>query len=202
MDKLISMVEFKYGFNKKVPEGTKLAKAQAYDVEASYKDLSVVCTDIRGTLAEPALTRLQMVSEGKLAVPFKRFNKRMGHRHELGGQKGRFPMKAAGKVLQVLVNALANASAQGIQTPVILHAAANKQRSLPRMSPKGRRNRNDYETARIEIILQESEFVRSESAKKSGAAKGKVKELKVKMQAEKMAEKQAKAATETQKITV
>lgn len=195
------MVHFKYGFNKAVPAGEKLAKAQAHDVEASYKDLTQVCADIRGTLAEPALAHLRMVEEGKAAVEFKRFNKRMAHRRELGGKKGRFPMKAARHVAKVLQNALANAATQGIQTPLVFHAAANKQRTLPRMAPKGRRNRNDYETARIEIILKEADFVRSETAKKHDSSRGGVKEVKVKMQAEKMAEKQATVTNEKQKIT-
>ncbi|MFA6036454.1 MAG: 50S ribosomal protein L22 [Candidatus Micrarchaeia archaeon] len=184
------MVEFKYGFNKKLPAGTKTAKAQGYDVEASYKDLSVVCTDIRGTMAEPALTRLKLAAERKIAIPFLRFNKRMAHRRELGGKKGRFPWKAARNVMLILENAIANASAQGIQTPFIVHAAANKQRTLPRTAPKGRRFRNDYETARIEIVLQESPFERSAIAKNSNAG---AKELKVKMQADKIAEKLQKA---------
>jgi len=180
------VVEFRYGFNKKVPEGTKLAKAQGYDIEASYKDLSVVCTDIRGTLAEPALTRLKMAAQGKVAIPFLRFNKRMAHRRELGGKKGRFPKKAAGHVMLILENAIANANAAGIQTPLILHAAANKQRTLPRLASKGRRFKSDYETARIEIILQEAPFERAKVAEKANAG---AKELKVKMQAQKVAEK-------------
>jgi ribosomal protein L22 len=189
------MVEFRYGFNKAVPEGTKLAKAQGYDIEASYKDLSQVCADVRGTLAEPSLTRLEMASQGKVAIPFARFNKRMGHRHELGGRKGRFPQKAAGKVAQVLENAIANARSLGIQTPYILHASANKQRTLPRIASKGRRFRSDYETARVEIILQEAPFERAKVAEKENAG---AKQLKVKMQAEKIAEKLQNA--EKQKV--
>jgi len=189
------MVEFRYGFNKKLPEGTKTAKAQGYDVEASYKDLSVVCTDIRGTLAEPALTRLQLAAQGKVAIPFLRFNKRMAHRRELGGKKGRFPKKAAHHVMLILENAIANAAAQGIQTPFIAHAAANKQRILPRTAPKGRRFTNNYETARIEIVLQESPFERAAVAKNANAG---AKELKVKMQAQKVAEKAQKAVKQEQ----
>jgi len=190
------MVEFKYGYVGK--KGEKSARAQTYDVDASYKDLCEVCSDIRGTLAEPALTRLALVAEGKTAVYFARHNKRMGHRHELGGRKGRFPKKAAAIVRKVLENAVANANALGIQTPYVAHICANKHRIFPRLAPKGRRGRNDYETARVEIVLKETEVERAEVTKKEP------KLLKVKMQAQKMAENAQKQKTETekQKMTV
>ena len=206
------MVEFKYGYVGK--KGEKAAKAQTYDVDASYKELCEVCSYIRHTLAEPALTRLALVEKGKTAVYFARHNKRLGHRHELGGKKGRFPKKAAAIVRKVLENALANAVALGIQTPYVAHISANKHRTFPRLAPKGRRGRNDYETARVEIVLKEMEVERAEVTKKEP------KLLKVKMQAhfpaeagkgpisaqggnraEKIAEKQ-KTETEKQKMTV
>ncbi len=157
--------------------------------------------DQDGTLAEPALTRLALVSKGKTAVYFARHNKRLGHRHELGGKKGRYPEKAAKIARKVLENALANAVAIGIQTPYVAHICANKHRTFPRLAPKGRRGRNDYETARVEIVLKEMEAERAEVTKKQP------KLLKLKMEAEKMAEKAKKAEkqkteTEKQKMTV
>ncbi|RLG19093.1 50S ribosomal protein L22, partial [Candidatus Micrarchaeota archaeon] len=159
------MVEFGYGYRAK--EGEKVARAQAYDIDASYKDLCEVCTDVRGTLAEPALTRLDLIAKGQVAVRYhQRHGKRTGDRRELGGKKGRYPKKAARLVRKVLENALANATALGIQVPYIAHISANKHRTYPRLAPKGRAMRHDYETARIEIILKESEVERSEAAKK------------------------------------
>ncbi|MDO8339363.1 MAG: 50S ribosomal protein L22 [Candidatus Burarchaeum sp.] len=182
------MVEFRYGYVGKA--GEKAAKAQTYDVDASYKDLCEMCSDIRGTLAEPALTRLALVAKGKTAVYFARHNKRLGHRHELGGKKGRYPEKAAKIVRKVLENALANAAAIGIQTPYVAHICANKHRIFPRLAPKGRRGRNDYETARVEIVLKEMEVERAEITKKEP------KLLKVKMEAEKMQKEQNAAKKE------
>ncbi|VVC04267.1 50S ribosomal protein L22 [Candidatus Burarchaeum australiense] len=185
------MVEFRYGFVPK--KGEKVARAQAFDIDVSYKDLCEVCSEVRGTMAEPALTTLALAAEGKIPIRFRRHNKRLGHRRELGGRQGRYPKKAAGLVRKLLENAVANANALGLQAPYIAHIAANKQRIYPRMAPKGRRNRNDYETARIEVVLKEMEVERAEVTKKEPRL------LQVKMQAQKMAEKAQKAAKEAAK---
>jgi len=179
------MVEYNYGYVGKA--GEAIAKAQAYDIDVSYKDMCEVCSDVRGTLAEPALTRLTLVAQGKAAVRYTdRHGKRLGHRRELGGRKGRWPKKAARLVHKVLENALANANAKGIQVPFIAHISANKHRTFPRLAPKGRQMRHNYETARIEIVLTESAVTRSE------ASKVEPKTLKVKTEAEKMAKKAEK----------
>ena len=186
------MVEFKYGYVGTAAE--KVARAQSYDVDASYKDLCEVCKDIRGTLAEPALTRLDVVAKGLAPVRFRdRHGKRLGHRRELGGRKGRYPRKAARLVRKVLENAVANATSQGISVPYIAHISANKHRSYPRLAPRGRQMRHDYETARIEIVLEESELERSE------AARTEPKVLKVRTEAERLARKGEKAERRARK---
>ena len=200
------MVEFKYGYVGTAAE--KVARAQSYDVDASYKDLCEVCKDIRGTLAEPALTRLDVVAKGLAPVRFRdRHGKRLGHRRELGGRKGRYPRKAARLVRKVLENAVANATSQGISVPYIAHISANKHRSYPRLAPRGRQMRHDYETARIEIVLKESDVERSEAARKAPKvrteaerlARKEPKALKVRTEAERLARKGEKAERRARK---
>ncbi len=143
------------------------AAARVEGVDASYKDLTEVCGRIRELPVERAVFLLEKFETGELPVLYKSHNKRLGHRRELGGKKGRYPKKAAGLVLKVLRSALANAQSKGLIEPYILvHASANKKNIYPRMSSKGRRNTSNYETARIEIILREKDIVKKEKVQK------------------------------------
>ncbi len=149
------MVDFRYAY--KPAAGAKFAKAQGHDIEASYKDLTQVCAAIRGKMAGEAVKLLEDAAAMKIPILYHKFNKKLGHRHELGGRKGRYPKKCARLVLEVLRNALGNASFRGMSEANLLvkHTCANKQSIISRLAPKGRRARMDYETARVEIVLEE-----------------------------------------------
>ncbi|MFH1521217.1 MAG: 50S ribosomal protein L22 [Candidatus Micrarchaeota archaeon] len=137
----------------KFPENC--AKARLEGVNASYKELAEVCGRIRNKKTEWAVKFLQQVSEGEIPVLFKRHNKNMGHRRELGGKKGRYPQKAAKFVLKTLQSAIANGRTLGLgDVYTISSASANKKEIYPRLAPKGRQARSFLETARIEIVLK------------------------------------------------
>jgi len=141
-----------------VPE--EFASARLEGVDASYKDLSEVCGRIRRKDAGWAKTFLERAAAGEIPVLFKRHNKKLGHRRELGGKKGRYPWKAAKIVLKVLNSAVANGFAKGLgEGYVIFCAAANKKFTYPRMAPKGRTARSCYELARVEIVLKPTQEV-------------------------------------------
>ncbi len=141
-------------------ERENFACARMEGTNASFKDLAEVCGRIRGKNAEWALGFLELAAEGKIPVLYKRHNKRLGHRRELGGQRGRYPKKAAKAVLKVLKSALANGITRGMGAGYqIAHASANKKNSYGRVAPKGRWARSDYETSRIEILLKPLEAV-------------------------------------------
>jgi len=163
------------------------AKARVEGVDASFKDLAEVCGNIRGRRVSDAISFLEKAAVGKTAVLFRRRNKRLGHRKELGGKKGRYPKKAAKVVLQVLKNALNNAAQKGLteENLFVEHACANKKFNYPRLQPKGRRIRHDYTTARVEIVLVErgaekkaAEGIKEKENKENKeSVQGKVKEV-------------------------
>ena len=163
---------------------TKIAKARVEDVDASFKDLIAVCDNIRLRRTDIAIDMLEMASKGLIPLRYWTHNTHMGHRHELMGQKGRYPRKAAAIVLKVLKSAIANARVKGLGEDrlIVTHAAANKQHIYRRLQPKGLRKRHDYETARIELAV--SEIVRKEKptakqkAKPTKAEKPKASEAK------------------------
>ena len=161
------------------PENAATARTEG--VNASWKDLAEVCARIRGMDAGKAVEFLGKASvkptEGGIPVLFKRHCKKLGHRRELGGRKGRYPWKSAGIVLKVLQSAMANGRAQGMGDVYRVEAAcANKKMTFPRLASKGRWARSNLETSRIEIILRGSETPNAVSVK--APAKPEVKEAK------------------------
>jgi large subunit ribosomal protein L22 len=115
----------KYSFNRS-REGVIFSNMK--DINASFKDLGAVCASIRYKSVPMALADLDgVVNEGK-AVLYRKHNKYMGHRHELGGKKGRFPIKCAMIVRKALVNAAANARNKGFMPEMmfVVHSSANK----------------------------------------------------------------------------
>jgi len=141
------------GYSSDIPENCTTARVEG--VNASYKDLSQVCRSIRSKKSEWAVSFLEKAVEGEVAVRYKSNNKRLGHRRELGGQKGRYPKKAAKIVLKALLSAIANGKTKGLgDTYTVLVATANKKNRYPRVAPKGRWARSFLETSRVEIVLQ------------------------------------------------
>jgi len=126
-----------YSFNIKNAENIVLA--QRYDINASYKDLAAVCDAIRYMNAGAALDKLDRLIAMEMPIEYKRHNKHMGARHELGGRKGAYPIRAAKEVRLTLINAIANANNKGLsgEDLYIVHAAANKTRILRRYPSRG-----------------------------------------------------------------
>lgn len=153
-----------YSFNIK---GEDFVRAQSFDVNVSYKKLGAVCDAVRYLKAEKAIDVLDLVISKERAIPFRRHNKHMGSRSELGGAKGGYPTKAAAEVRKTIVNAIANAGNKGKSGSdmVIVCASANKTRIERRYPSKGSLawgrgmygmsaiNHSDIEYAKIEIVL-------------------------------------------------
>jgi large subunit ribosomal protein L22 len=158
-----------------MPDNTEnCASARLEGVNASYKDLAEVCGRIRNKKSDWAVNFLTLASEGEIPILFRRHNKKLGHRHELGGRKGRYPWKAAKIVLKTLQSAISNGKTRGLgDVYTIIASSANKKDIYPRMAPKGRTARSYLVTSRVEIVLKGSEIPKGVTAvppKKADAA--------------------------------
>jgi large subunit ribosomal protein L22 len=201
-----------YSFNlKKEP----FAFALREEVNASYKNLGAVCDAIRYTSASSAMSLLDAVAGGRAPVSFKRYNKYMGSRRELGGAKGAYPMKAAKEVRAVLSNAIANAENKGMdrESLYVVHASATKTRIERRQPSKGSLSwgrgrygraspvRSNLEYARIEVVLgtgsEEELTVNMKRFIKKSADAAKARAARKKAQAEKKAAKAKQPAAAT-----
>jgi len=123
-----------YRFSFKEKEGEKLGKAQLHDLNCSYKDLSQVLGAIRRKPIGEARVILNEAIDLKKAIRFRKFSGRLGHRSELGGQKGKYPKKECKFALELLQNAVSNAIVKGLDESalVVKHGAAYKQNVLKR----------------------------------------------------------------------
>jgi len=138
----------------------KTAKASGREIKVSHKHSREVCKTIKGMTLTNAKTYLRDVIEKKTPVPFTRYNKKAGHRHGLVKTfSGRYPIKAAARILTILEAAEANAENKNLDTDrlTILHAAAYPGSKMKRFTPRAHgRASPKYETlTHIEIVLNE-----------------------------------------------
>jgi len=158
-------LNYSYNLDKK-----SIIFASARDLNVSFKDLCAVCDSVRYRSVPSAMKILDSVINDGRPIEYRRHNKYMGSRHELGGKKGRYPRKCATMVRKVLVNVSANAKNKGEDPEYmyVVHAAANKTYEVPRAPPKGVRatggnygygsvRRSNLEFARIEIGISDKE---------------------------------------------
>ncbi len=146
------------GYSCDLPD--ECASSRLEDVDASFKDLTQVCGRIKNKKSAWAMDFLKKAAEGTIPVLYRTHNKRLGHRKELRGRKGRYPKKAAAIVLKVLKSAIANGTVKGLGDEfIVIHASANKKHVYPRLAPKGRQSRSFLETARIEVVLRPASSV-------------------------------------------
>ncbi len=166
-----------YSFNR---DREGIIFAHMKDINASFKDLCAVCDSIRYKPVPAALSTLDEEVAGA-AVLYKRHNKHMGTRHELGGRQGRYPMKCAAIVRKALLNAMANSRNKGFEPDVmfVVHASANKTNIMRMSPPKGKlfiggsygysaSRHTDIEWAKLELgIAKGTEKGLSERMKRS-----------------------------------
>ena len=151
-------MELKY--SRKIEDESNVAKAMGTDINISPKHAIVICDKLAGMKLNDAISMLEAVIALEKSIPFKRFNKGIGHR--AGSEEfkiGKYPKKSAYEFLKILRNLTANAEFKGLDTEnlKIIHAAAHKGRSMKKIAPKGRWKRWVTQFVNIQIIAEEVE---------------------------------------------
>jgi len=154
------MPEWGYSVVELDPE--KTAKASGRELRVSPKSTREVCSTIKGMKLDQARNFLRRVILKKKPVPFRRYKKKAGHRHGLQkAYAGRYPVKAAQKVLEVLENAEANAEYKGldIERLRIIHASAYPGMKIKRYIPRafGRATPRFETLCHVELVLEQME---------------------------------------------
>jgi large subunit ribosomal protein L22 len=140
------------------PETT--ARAMAYELHISPKHAHEVIKAIKGKKVEDAETFLENVLEMKVAVPYKRYKKKVPHRRGLKNwDAGRYPVRATAEILKVLKSARSNAEYKGLDTEAlrVWRVATKQGRTIHGILPRafGRATPFNTETVTVEIILKE-----------------------------------------------
>ena len=138
----------------------KTARAQAYELHVSPKHCREICLAIRGMKVERAKTYLENVIDGRESVPFRRYNRDVGHRSgQKGWPSGRYPQKATRGILKLLNEVESNAEDKGLDSEYlqIVHAATKKGRTTEGMMPRamGRATAKNTQTVTVELVVQE-----------------------------------------------
>jgi large subunit ribosomal protein L22 len=138
----------------------KTVRASAREARVSHKSAREVCRTIKGMNLTQAKQYLKDVAAEKKPVPYRRFTKKAGHRHGLEKAfAGRYPVKAATRILKLLEGAEANAENKGLDTDRlrIIHAATSQGMKIKRFRPRahGRASPSFETLCHIEVALEE-----------------------------------------------
>ncbi|KAL2484426.1 60S ribosomal protein L17-2 [Abeliophyllum distichum] len=163
---------------------TKSCKARGSDLRVHFKNTRETAHAIRKLKLTKAKTYLEDVLAHKQAIPFTRFCGGVGrtaqakNRHSNG--QGRWPVKSATFILDLLKNAESNAEVKGLDVDAlyISHIQVNQARKQRRRTYRAHGRINPYMSSpcHIELILSEKEesvkkehnFRRSSSIKSAG----------------------------------
>jgi len=157
-----------YSITEEELDPEKTAKASGREVRVSHKSSREVCKTIKGMMLPHAKQYLRDVIAKKKPVPFRRFTKKLGHRHGLErAYAGRYPIKAAKHILKTLEGAETNAENKGLDSDRlrIIHASAYPGMKIKRFMQRahGRATPKFQTLSHIEIVLEE----RSETGEKA-----------------------------------
>ncbi len=149
-----------YGYSIIGLDPDKTARASGREVRISPKAAREICNELRGLRLEAAKTYLAEVMALRQAVPYRRHDKKMGHRRGLRkADTGRYPVKASKEILRVLGNAENNADYKGLDLDRlrITHISAYPGRVLRRFieRARGRSTKYNEQLVHIEVVLTE-----------------------------------------------
>ncbi|MEE9611729.1 MAG: 50S ribosomal protein L22 [Desulfatiglandales bacterium] len=141
-------------------EEEKIAKVYAGEMHISPKWAIEICRELRGQTLTRAEVFLRDLSEMKRALPVKRFKKGVAHRRGLEkAAAGRYPIKAASRMIKVLDSARANAEYKGLDPEklYIKHITAQRGRVIRGFLPRamGRATPHNMTTTNLQIVLEE-----------------------------------------------
>ena len=152
------MPKWGYSITDLDPEVT--VKASGRELRVSPKAAREVCAAIKGMTLDEAKEFLEQVIAKRKPVPFRRYKKKIPHRRDIQGfYAGRYPVKAARMILEILESAEANAIYKGLDLErlKIIHASAYPGTKLKRFIPRafGRSSPRFETLCHIEIVLEQ-----------------------------------------------
>ncbi|MFH1439890.1 MAG: 50S ribosomal protein L22 [Candidatus Woesearchaeota archaeon] len=156
----------KYAFNDYNKE--LMARAIGVSLSISTKQSVEVCNAVRGKPVARAKVILEDAINEVKAIPYRKFNKDIGHKPKIG--PGRFPQKTCHAILNIINTAETNAQFKGLNTNgmIVRHICAHKA-STPWHF--GRQRGIKMKRTHIEVVLEETKKTESEKKQKRSVKK-------------------------------
>lgn len=118
-----------WGYSIKGLDPDRSVKCAGRELKISPKAATEICRAIKGMKIEEARKLLEEVIGLKRAIPYKRYKKEVPHRRlQERWYAGRYPVKAAERILRLLEELEANAEYKGLDLEKlrIVHAASQR----------------------------------------------------------------------------
>lgn len=151
------MGKFNYSFQHYDPK--KHVKASIREKGISHKHAREIAVSIKGLQIDKAKEYLNLVIYRKRSIPFKRYNKHVGHRSDPQIMSGRYPRKSATEVIKLLDNLESNAEYKGMNLDnlKIINATVHKGICVKRFIPRamGRSSPKNNFLTHVELVAQE-----------------------------------------------
>lgn len=139
------------------PDPDVTAKALGRELPIKPRDAIEVCREIRGMGLAEAKEYLEGVVDKTQPVRYRRHQGKVSHQKGTG--PGRYPVKVAGEILDLLTEAEANAEYKGLDTETmrVLHAACQRAGEIEgtRARARGRATAWNQSLCHIEIVVEE-----------------------------------------------
>lgn len=152
-----------YNYTFKDFDKDNMARAVGVSLPVSMKHSIEVCNFIRQKTVEEAKQVLQKVADKKQAIPYRRFNRDLGHKTKIG--MGRYPIKTSIEIKKVLEAAEANAQFKGLNTSSMIIKHISVQQA-PNAWRYGRQRRRKTKRANVEVVVQETKKSKEKKVEK------------------------------------
>lgn len=154
------MPEWEYSIKELDPART--VKCAGRELRISPKAATEICRTIKGMKLDDAKKLLEEVIAKKRAIAYRRYKKEVPHKNlQEKWYAGRYPVKAAKKILKLLEELEANAEYKGLDVEKlrIIHAASQRGMKIKKYIPRAfGRSSPSFETlTHIELVGYEVE---------------------------------------------
>jgi large subunit ribosomal protein L22 len=150
-----------WGYSVKALDPDKTVKCAGRELKMSPKAAVEICRTIKGMKIGEAKTLLEQVIRKKRAIAYRRYKKEVSHKslHERW-YAGKYPVKAADRILKLLRELEANAEYKGLdlENLRIIHAASHRGRKLRAYIPRafGRASPSFEILSHVELVGYET----------------------------------------------
>ncbi len=153
------MAKHNYNYQKKLPE-KKVAKVYKTNLKISTKYATEFSNYLKNKNINKAIKIATDIQEKKDHLPLKRYVKKVAHRKGQAKRKtptGRYPIKTASYVRELLEEVKANAENKDLDTEKlrIIHMFATKGLTRTKLQPLGRPRRRESKSTNLEVIVLE-----------------------------------------------